>query len=128
MSRRHPFQGLGCYIKMLRNRFPTSCTFLSLTKACALISIHFSGFDSHVFVQTALIDLYSKLRRIGKAQKVFDQMPERDGFAWTTMFSSLTSVGNMISARTLFNEMIERCTATSATWNTMIDHMKGAEK
>ncbi|XP_062024987.1 pentatricopeptide repeat-containing protein At1g06143 [Rosa rugosa] len=129
----HPFQGLGCYVNMLRNGvFPTSYTFPSLIKACASVSVMGfgeavhgcvwkSGFDSHVFVQTALIDLYSKLGRIGEAQKVFDEMPERDGFAWTTMVSSHARVGDMRSARTLFDVMMERCIANSATWNTMID-------
>ncbi|XP_050366735.1 pentatricopeptide repeat-containing protein At1g06143 [Argentina anserina] len=128
-----PVQGLLCFINMLRNRvFPTSYTFSSLIKACAAVSamgfgegVHGSvwkcGLDSHVFVQTALIDLYSKLGRVKEARKVFDEMPERDGFAWTSMVSAHARVGDMSSARALFDEMIERCLSNSATWNTMID-------
>ncbi|PQQ17812.1 pentatricopeptide repeat-containing protein [Prunus yedoensis var. nudiflora] len=45
-------------------------------------------------------------------------MPERDAFAWTTMVSSHARVGDMSSARILFDEMEER---NITTWNTMID-------
>ncbi|KAK9945132.1 hypothetical protein M0R45_010662 [Rubus argutus] len=126
----HPIQALNFYINMLRDRvFPTSYTFPSLIKACSSLSVlglgeavhgHIwkNGFDSHVFVQTALVDLYSKLGRISESRKVFDEMPERDAFAWTTMVSSHARVGDMSSARMLFDEMTERNTAT---WNTMID-------
>ncbi|KAL6217512.1 hypothetical protein ACLB2K_010729 [Fragaria x ananassa] len=129
----HPFHGLLCFINMLRNRvFPTSYTYPSLIKACASVSVMGfgegvhgrvwkTGFDSHVYVQTALIDLYSKLGRVGDARKVFDEMPERDGFAWTTMVASHVRVEDMSSARVLFDEMLERCIANAATWNTMID-------
>ncbi|KAL6208729.1 hypothetical protein ACLB2K_019674 [Fragaria x ananassa] len=129
----HPFQGLLCFINMLRNRvFPTSYTYPSLIKACVSVSVMGfgegvhgrvweTGFDSHVYVQTALIDLYSKLGRVGDGRKVFDEMPERDGFAWTTMVASDVRVGDMSSARVLFDEMLERCIANAATWNTMID-------
>ncbi|CAB4321854.1 unnamed protein product [Prunus armeniaca] len=45
-------------------------------------------------------------------------MPERYAFTWTTMVSSHTRVGDMSSARILFDEKKER---SIATWNTMID-------
>lgn len=126
----HPFQALGCYINMLRGMvLPTSYTFSSLIKACTSLSalgvgeavqghIWKHGFGSHVFVQTSLIDFYSKVRRISESRKVFDEMPERDAFAWTTMVSSHARVGDMSSARILFDEMEER---NITTWNTMID-------
>ena len=54
---------------------PTSYTFSSLIKACASLSalgfgeavhchIWRNGFDSHVFVQTALIDFYSNFAKL----------------------------------------------------------------
>ncbi|XP_057964559.1 pentatricopeptide repeat-containing protein At1g06143 [Malania oleifera] len=125
-----PFQAIELYLDMLRARvLPSSFTFSSVVKACALVSalgfgksIHGQiwkiGFASHVFVQTALIDYYSNLGKILESRRVFGEMPERDVFAWTTMVSANVRVGDLCSARILFDEMPERNTAS---WNTMID-------
>ncbi|CAK9140643.1 unnamed protein product [Ilex paraguariensis] len=56
--------------------------------------------------------------RIDESKQVFDEMPERDVFVWTTMISAHARVGDMGCAWGLFDEMPERNTAT---WNTMID-------
>ena len=126
----HPTQALECYIHMLRAEvMPTSYTFSSLIKACASLSalgfgeavhchIWRNGFDSHVFVQTALIDFYSNFGKIGRSRRVFDEMPDRDVYAWTTIVSAYVRTGDLSSARELFEVMPERNTAT---WNTMID-------
>ncbi|KAL4030477.1 hypothetical protein IC575_008714 [Cucumis melo] len=129
--RGYPFRGLQCYVHMLEgsNVLPNSYTFSSLVKACTfmcavelgqMVHCHIwkKGFESHLFVQTALVDFYSKLEKLSEARKVFDEMCERDAFAWTTMVSALARVGDMDTARKLFEEMPERNTAT---WNTMID-------
>ncbi|KAJ0053172.1 hypothetical protein Pint_01758 [Pistacia integerrima] len=125
-----PVQALEVYIHMLRAKvFPTSYTFPSLIKACTSLlglcigeavhgQIWKNGFDSHVFVQTALIDFYSTSNKISDSRRVFDEMPERDAFAWTTMVSAHLQVGDLCSARRLFDEMSER---NIPTWNTMID-------
>ncbi|KAM3731036.1 hypothetical protein ACB098_12G131900 [Castanea mollissima] len=126
----HPTQALEYYIHMLRAEvMPTSYTFASLIKACASLSalgfgeavhchIWRNGFDSHVFVQTALIDFYSNFGKIGKSRRVFDEMPDRDVYAWTTMVFAYVRTGHLSSARGLFEEMPRR---NVATWNTMID-------
>lgn len=125
-----PVQALELYVQMLRaNVSPTSYTFPSLIKACGLVSqlrfaeavhghVWRNGFDSHVFVQTSLIDFYSSMGRIEESVRVFDEMPERDVFAWTTMVSGLVRVGDMSSAGRLFDMMPDR---NLATWNTLID-------
>ncbi|GAV58878.1 PPR domain-containing protein/PPR_2 domain-containing protein [Cephalotus follicularis] len=126
----HPLQALVYYLLMLRAEvMPTSYTFPSLVKACSLLSaLRFGegvhghnwkhGFNSHVYVQTSLIDFYSNLSQIVESRKVFDEMTERDVFAWTTVISAHAKVGDLSSARILFDEMPDRSTAT---WNTMID-------
>ncbi|KAG6621469.1 hypothetical protein I3842_Q026000 [Carya illinoinensis] len=108
---------------------PTSYTFSSLIKACSSISalgfgeaiqcqVRKNGFSSHVFVQTALIDFYSNLGKIGTSKRVFDEMVEGDVFTWTVMVSAHVRAWDLNSARRLFEEMPERNTAT---WNTIID-------
>jgi pentatricopeptide repeat protein len=47
-----------------------------------------NGFDSHVFVQTTLVEFYSSLGHLCDARKVFDEMFDRDVYAWTTMISA----------------------------------------
>ncbi|XP_010274819.1 PREDICTED: pentatricopeptide repeat-containing protein At1g06145 [Nelumbo nucifera] len=124
------FQALQFYLEMLKDDgvFPTSFTFSSIVKACTQVSevgfgeivhgqIWKNGFESHLFVQTALIDFYSNLGRILEARRVFEDMPERDIFSWTTMISAHTRMGDLNSAQRLFEEMPERKTAS---WNTMI--------
>ncbi|CBI20254.3 unnamed protein product, partial [Vitis vinifera] len=126
----HPVQALDCYLDMVQAQVsPTSFTFSSLVKACSLVSelgfgeavhghIWKYGFDSHVFVQTALVDFYGNAGKIVEARRVFDEMSERDVFAWTTMISVHARTGDMSSARQLFDEMPVRNTAS---WNAMID-------
>ncbi|KAL6214582.1 hypothetical protein ACLB2K_014014 [Fragaria x ananassa] len=129
----HPFQGLLCFINMLRNRiFPTSYTYPSLIKACASVSVMGfgegvhgrvwkTGFDSHVYVQTALIDLYSKLGRVGDARKVFDEIPDRDGFAWTTMVASHVRNKRFREALAVFDEMrINGVSPDAVTMSTVV--------
>ncbi|KAL5728662.1 hypothetical protein ACHQM5_001723 [Ranunculus cassubicifolius] len=122
-------RGMAVYLLMQRDGVaPTSYTFSALIKASTVVcslgfgeSVHCqiwkNGFESHVFVQTALVDFYSNLDKIVECSKVFDEMPERDVFAWTTMLSSYVRVGDMVSAQRLFDEMKDR---NVASWNTMI--------
>lgn len=126
----YPYQALECYVDMTRAKVsPTSYTFPSLIRACTLLfapgfgeAVHGhiwrNGFDSHVYVQTAMVDFYSKLSRIKDSRRVFDEMSERDAFAWTTMISAHARAGDMDCAAKLFERMSEKNTTT---WNSMID-------
>ncbi|KAK2973055.1 LOW QUALITY PROTEIN: hypothetical protein RJ640_005422 [Escallonia rubra] len=49
--------------------------------------------------------------------RVFDEIPNRDGFAWTTMVTAHARVGDLGSARRLLDDMPERNTAS---WNSII--------
>ncbi|KAL0884518.1 hypothetical protein Bca101_008499 [Brassica carinata] len=124
----HPIRSLEFYVRMLRDSVsPSSYTYSSLVKASLFDravgeSVHAHvwrfGFCSHVQIQTTLIVFYSSLGRVKEARKVFDEMPERDGFAWTTMVSAYVRVFDMDSANALANRMSEK---NGATWNCLID-------
>ncbi|ESQ50606.1 hypothetical protein EUTSA_v10022616mg [Eutrema salsugineum] len=124
----YPIRALGLYVRMLRYSVsPSSYTYSSLVKACAfdsvfgeLVQAHIwkFGFCFHVQITTTLIWFYSALGRIREARKVFDEMPERDGFTWTTMISAYRHVLDMDSANHLANQMPEK---NVATWNCLID-------
>ncbi|KAJ8749211.1 hypothetical protein K2173_018685 [Erythroxylum novogranatense] len=124
-----PIQALQIYVSMLRAEvLPSSYTFSSLVKACNLLSesrfgeavhghIWRTGFPAHLFIQTSLVDFYSNIGRMEDSKTVFDEMPERDAFAWTTLISGFVRNGDLSSARRLFDVMPER---NIATWNTLI--------
>ncbi|CAJ2670140.1 unnamed protein product [Trifolium pratense] len=124
-------QALLHYIHMLQNGIvPSSYSFSSLIKACTLLTdsvagktIHGhvwkNGFDSHLFVQTTLVEFYSSIGHLCHARKVFDEMSERDVYAWTTMISAHVRNNDVESAAKLFDEMPER--KNTATWNAVID-------
>lgn len=64
-----------------------------------------------------MVDFYSSLGMPAEARIVFDEMPERDAFAWSTMISTHVRAGDFDSARRVFDEMPHKNTAAS---NTMI--------
>lgn len=127
---RSAHQALFYYTLMLKNDVvPSSYSFSSLIKACTVLSDSVSGkavhghvwkrgFNSHVFIQTTLVEFYGILDHVIDSRKVFDEMSERDVFAWTTMISAHVRNGDLDSACKLFDEMPERNTAT---WNALID-------
>ncbi|KAF8398391.1 hypothetical protein HHK36_017318 [Tetracentron sinense] len=95
---------------------PNSFTLAFVLKSCALVSafeegrqIHShvlkSGLDSSPFVQTALVNFYSKCEAIGFARRAFDEIPERNLIAWSTMISGYARIGSVNEALSLFREM-----------------------
>ncbi|PHT35270.1 hypothetical protein CQW23_27070 [Capsicum baccatum] len=56
-------------------------------------------------VGTALIDMYAKCGCVDEARRVFDEMTEKDVYAWTAMISGLASHGLCEEAMERFEEM-----------------------
>ncbi|KAJ0969278.1 hypothetical protein J5N97_022155 [Dioscorea zingiberensis] len=112
---------------------PLTFTLSSVLKACARAlalsegsQVHANafkhGFQFDATVQTALIGLYGKCRRMSDAQKVFDKMLAagvKDVQAWNTMIAGYAEAGDMESASYLFDIMPE--------WNTftMVEMIQG---
>eukprot|EP01018_Ginkgo_biloba_P001597 Gb_35884 [translate_table: standard] len=107
---------------------PNSKTFTSVLPACATLAaleqgkeIHEeiirSGFQSDIFVGSALVDMYAKCGSIEYACHVFDKMHRRDVISWNTMIAGYTQNGYVDEARELFEKMPER---NVASWNSMI--------
>ncbi|XP_057957430.1 pentatricopeptide repeat-containing protein At3g51320 [Malania oleifera] len=63
---------------------------------------------SSLIVNTALIDMYSKCRRVSVAQKVFDGMIERNLVCWNAMILGHCIHGNPEDGLNLFAEMVDR--------------------
>lgn len=124
-----PLQALCYYTVMLRNAVsPSSYTFPAVVKSCRVLAfvgfgecvhgqVWKNGLGSSVHVQTAFVDFYSSFGKICDSRKVFDEMHERDGFAWTAIISAHIRDGDLCAARRVFNEMSEQSTVVC---NTMI--------
>eukprot|EP01018_Ginkgo_biloba_P037415 Gb_09416 [translate_table: standard] len=128
-SRKEPcLEALALYHQMQgRNIVPDKFTFSFVLKACARLAalqdgkeIHHqivrAGFESDVFVGTALIDMYIKCWSVEDARRVFDKMSRRDVVTWTAMISGYAQNGHAHEALTLFNQMLlEEVTPDSFT-------------
>ncbi|GFZ00335.1 pentatricopeptide repeat (PPR) superfamily protein [Actinidia rufa] len=64
-----------------------------------------SGFEFHVYVQTALVNMYVVCGTLGKAHQVFDEMPERNSVTWNALMTGLMKWGEIGLARALFDRM-----------------------
>lgn len=115
---------------------PNRYTFTFLLKSCAkigdirkgekiqCISVK-TGFQSNMFVGTALIDVYSVCGLQKFARKVFDEMPVKNIVAWTAILSAYLLGGDLVSARDVFDCVIDR---DIVVWNTMISgYLKSGE-
>uniref|UniRef100_A0A7N0VKM1 Chlororespiratory reduction 4 n=1 Tax=Kalanchoe fedtschenkoi TaxID=63787 RepID=A0A7N0VKM1_KALFE len=76
-----------------------------------------TGFKSNSFVGTTLIDMYAKEKLTRYAHKIFAEMLEKNVVAWTSMIRAYLSVGNIHSARGLFDLAPDR---DVILWNIMI--------
>ncbi|KAH6788470.1 Pentatricopeptide repeat superfamily protein [Perilla frutescens var. frutescens] len=110
---------------------PDNYTFSTLAKCCSLNSLTREGmevhthvirygFNSNLYVATALVDMYGKLGQMGFAREVFDEMTERGPVSWTALMNGYIRGGDMDIAKALFDGMIEM-EKDAATFNVMID-------
>ncbi|XP_057861380.2 pentatricopeptide repeat-containing protein At2g13600-like [Cryptomeria japonica] len=76
-----------------------------------------SGFQSDIFVASALVDMYAKCGEIDYARKMFDEMPQKDVVSWNSMIAGYVQNGNLDEALQFFQATPQR---DVASWNTMI--------
>ncbi|GMH20227.1 hypothetical protein Nepgr_022068 [Nepenthes gracilis] len=118
------------------SRFFDSFTYSFLAKACCNLrqivtgaQVHARvvevGFGSHVYVQTALLNMYVVLGSLGDAKKVFEEMPERNLVTWNAMVTGLVKWGELETARALFDNMPIR---NIISWTGMIDGLTWMNK
>lgn len=65
------------------------------------------GFVSDVYVCNSLISMYMKLGCAWAAEKVFEEMPERDIVSWNSMISGYLAVEDGFRSLMLFREMLK---------------------
>ncbi|KAM3690492.1 hypothetical protein ACB094_09G126000 [Castanea mollissima] len=93
--------------------------FMSTLAAFQLHAVIFKvGFQSHVYVQTALVHVYAVCGCLVGAVHAFDEMPERNIVTWNVLITGLTKWGQLQIARSLFDQMPTR---TVVSWTGIID-------
>eukprot|EP01018_Ginkgo_biloba_P027696 Gb_25126 [translate_table: standard] len=116
------------YQMQLNGMRPNHFSFSSVLPACANLAalklgkefheqIIRSGFESNVFVGSALVDMYVKCDNVEEARKVFDKMTERNVVSWNTMITGYAQNGQVVEALELFENMPER---NVISWTSMI--------
>ncbi|KAK1321816.1 putative pentatricopeptide repeat-containing protein [Acorus calamus] len=65
-----------------------------------------AGFESHVVVASALLDMYSKCGEIGMARKVFDSMAEPNVVSWTSIITGCVRYDRGEDALRLFRDQL----------------------
>lgn len=122
------------YKQMLRHPeaensiFPDKFTFPFVIKSCAGLyceglgrQIHAQvckfGPESHLLIENALMDFYTKCDNLTDAHKVFEDMTERDVISWNSLLSGYVRLGQMRKARALFEDIPNK---TIVSWTAMI--------
>ena len=122
-------EAFSLYVQMHRLGLrPTTFAVSSALRACARIEyriggvlvhgqVHKYGYCSCVYVQTALVDLYSKLCDMVTAQKVFDEMLVKNVVSWNSILSGYLKSGNLAEAQRVFDEIPRK---DVISWNSMV--------
>ncbi|KAJ0976565.1 hypothetical protein J5N97_012039 [Dioscorea zingiberensis] len=117
---------LSLFQRMRRSGVPPDCyTFPFLLKACEILFIGSSihalvmklGLEANLHAQNSLLGVYCRCCCVEDAQKVFDEMAERDVVSYTALVSGYAKVGMLESAMELFELIPER---DVVSWGAMI--------
>ncbi|KAM2903335.1 hypothetical protein COP2_003162 [Malus domestica] len=83
-----------------------------------------ASFELTIFTSNQLIHLYSKHGLIREAQKLFDEMPQRNVFSWNAIISAHIKARNLNRARQLFDAASYR---DLVTYNSMLSGYVSAD-
>lgn len=136
----YPGMAVDLFKKMRRVNSirPNPTTMTSILSACAhlgklnlgkwihrtIISLELElGFESNVFVSTALIDMYAKCGKIEYSRRIFDTMAmeEKNVVSWNAMITAYGQHGCGRESLKLFSEMLDfGVTPTSVTFLSLL--------
>ena len=132
--------GLGCqavknFKEMEDERIsPNAWTYVCILNACAAIGSLDIGETIHdklreqgllkdnIVLGNALIDMYTKCGVLQKAQKVFDELPQRDIVSWNVLIAGYVEHGLGVQAIKCFRQMDEEgIIADDITYTCILD-------
>ncbi|CAL0319215.1 unnamed protein product [Lupinus luteus] len=103
-----------------KGEVPDDYTYSSTLKACSCLGAIGEGTQIHASllrqgfpylaqstVAGALVDLYVKCSRVGKARKVFDRIEQKNVISWTTLILGYAEEYNLPEAMDLFQQLRE---------------------
>lgn len=130
-------EAVSLYVQMRKMGLcPSSHSISSALKSCARVhdnfcgvsihgQVHKFGFNTCVYVQTSLLDLYCKIGDVRTARKVFDEMTDRNVVSWNSLLSGYLKAGNLDEAQQFFDEMPRK---DVISWNSMVSGYAKAGK
>jgi pentatricopeptide repeat protein len=111
-------EALKLYREMRNNNIlPDQATFVTVLRACALLSslqdgkeihslIFHTGFDLDELTSSALVDMYAKCGDVENAAKVFEELAiKKDTISWNSMIVGFAKNGYAERALKVFDEM-----------------------
>jgi pentatricopeptide repeat protein len=111
-------EALKLYREMRNNNIlPDQATFVTILRACALLSslqdgkeihslIFHTGFDLDELTSSALVDMYAKCGDVENAAKVFEELAiKKDTISWNSMIVGFAKNGYAERALKVFDEM-----------------------
>ncbi|KAF8031830.1 hypothetical protein BT93_D0903 [Corymbia citriodora subsp. variegata] len=125
-----PHETLSLFLRM-RRRDGVFCDSFSLSlvvQACGRLvdgdngrTVHAQaikiGFESDLFVQTALIEMYARLGSVEISKRILDELKEPDLVSYNVLLAEYVRIGEIQLARDLFDKMLDR---DLVSWNTMV--------
>ncbi|KAG9450158.1 hypothetical protein H6P81_010123 [Aristolochia fimbriata] len=107
---------VSLYIRMIEEgTSPNEFTFVKLLMAASFLSLHYGkllhahiilwGVKLNIILKTALVDMYSKYKRMGNAVRVLNLTPETDVMLWTALISGYTQASDFEGALGAFSRM-----------------------
>lgn len=116
--------------KLMHKHGPRSNDFTlsSVLKACSFLKSIWEGnqiyahtmklgYNSSIYVQNTLLDMYAKFECIKEARHLFGIMPDKNVVACNAMIACYLKKNNNEAAREIFDNMLDR---DSISWNFMI--------
>ena len=91
------------FSRLLRLFGDSKCILKGRTLHAKMIT---SGFHPNVIANNHLLSMYVKFSRINDAQKLFDEMPERNVISWSALISGFSQIGMPAVALNYFRLMV----------------------
>ncbi|XP_051123275.1 pentatricopeptide repeat-containing protein At5g66520-like [Andrographis paniculata] len=76
-----------------------------------------NGYCLNLYVANPLLNMYGVFAMVDNADKVFDEMPVKDVFSWTTLLAAHAKHGTVQKAEELFEQMPQR---NNVSWAVII--------